>query len=184
MPAPARKPPASAVEPLPLRPPVKKPPARETTPAPPPAPTPPKKAPRSASAPALAIVSRDPAVLLAQAVDELGSLEAELTPIRIKLRRVETLRELIRKHYEAEPAAAGFETRGARYLATLGPCAWQSTVDYDAVQRAIGLKAYASLARPTLKALEETLAPDVLARVVTWDYKGARPLKTFALAEK
>jgi hypothetical protein len=181
MPAPARKPPASAVEPLPLRPPVKKPPARESPPAPAPASPPPKKPPRSA---ALAIVSRDPAVLLAQHVDELGELEAELVPIRTKLRRVETLRELIRKHYEAEPAASGFETRGARYLATLGPCAWQSTVDYDAVRRAMGLKAYADLARPTLKALEETLAPDVLARVVTWDYKGARPLKTFALADR
>lgn len=163
-----RKPAAS--EPGPLRLPLKKkPPATAPRPAPKP------------TAPALAIVPRDPGTLLAQHVDELGSLEAELSAMRVKLRRVETLRELIRKHYEEEPAAQGFETRGERFFATLGPRAWQSTVDYDAVRRAMGLKAYAELARPTLKALEETLAPDVLARVVTWDYQGARPLKTFAL---
>ena len=178
MAAPARKPPAA--EPGPPRPPLKKPPARE------PAPAPAKKKPpeRPPAKPLLAIVSRDPAVLLAQHVDELGELEAELVPIRPKLRRVETLRELIRKHYESEPAAQTFETRGAHYLATLGPRAWQSTVDYPEVQKALGLKAYAALARPTLKALEETLAPDVLARVVKWNYQGARPLKTFAIGEK
>jgi hypothetical protein len=140
------------------------------------APAPPAK---TRAAPRLAVVERDPAVLLAQHVDELGFLEAELVEARVKLRRAETLRELIRKHYEKQPAAKAFETRGARFIATLGPRAWQSSVDYEAVQKAIGLKAYAEIAKPTLKALEETLAPDVLAKVVTHGFTGARPLKTF-----
>lgn len=120
-------------------------------------------------------------MLLAQHIDELGSLEAELAPIRVKLRRVETLRELIRRHFEKKPAAKSFEARGKRYFATLGACAWQSEVDYKAVQKALGLAGYAAIAKPTLKALEETLAPDVLARVVAYDYRGARPLKTFEI---
>ena len=45
----------------------------------------------------------------------------------------------------------------------------------------MGLKAYAAIARPTLKDLEETLPPEVLARVVTYDYIGARPVKTFPI---
>jgi hypothetical protein len=135
----------------------------------------------STPAPALAIVSNDPAVLLRQHVDELGALEAELATVRVKLRRVETLRELIRKQFEKKPAAKSFEARGAKYFATLGACAWQSEIDYNAVKKALGLAGYAAIAKPTLKVLEETLPPDVLARVVAYDYRGARPLKTFEI---
>lgn len=130
---------------------------------------------------ALAVVPTDPVVLLQQHVDELGALEAELAPVRVKLRRVETLRELIRRHFEKKPAAKSFEARGVKYFATVGAQAWQSEIDYAAVQKALGLAGYAKIAKPTLKILEETLAPDVLARVVTYDYRGARPLKTFEI---
>jgi pantoate kinase len=144
-------------------------PARKSTSAP------------AAKAAALSVVETDPAALLARYIDELGQLEAELVQARAKLRRVETLRELIRRQFEKKPAAKSFEARGTQFFATLGACAWQSEVDYEAVQKAIGLKAYAAIARPTLKALEETLPPDVLARVVTYGYRGARPLKTFEI---
>jgi hypothetical protein len=153
MAAPARKPPASA----------------KTAPARKPA--------------QLAVVESRPEILLAQHVDELGFLEAELVPIRAKLRRVEVLRELIRRHYEKKPAAASFETRGAHFFATLGACAWQSAIDTEALIKAVGLRRYSELARPTLKALEETLAPDILQKVVSYSYAGARPLKTFAIGE-
>jgi hypothetical protein len=133
---------------------------------------------------ALKLVASDPALLLAQWVDELGRLEQELVEVRPRLRRVEVLRDLIRARYAAEPAATAHETRGAQFLATLGPCAFQSTIDYDGVLKALGLKAYAAIARPTLKTLSETLAPEVLARVVSYTYSGARPLKTFPLADK
>ena len=129
----------------------------------------------------LKLVPADAAALLAQHVYEHGALQSELCEARAKIRRVETLRELIRKHFEKEPAAKAFEARGARFFATLGPRAWQSSVDYDAVIKAVGLRAYVEIARPTLKILGETLAPDVLARVVTQDYTGARPLKTFEI---
>jgi hypothetical protein len=155
---PARKPAASAV-----REPARKPAGRAT---------------------ALALVPSDPNALLAAWVDELGRLEQDLVEVRPRLRRVEVLRDLIRERYAASPPATAHETRGAAFLATLGPCAFQSSIDYEAAQKALGLKAYAAIARPTLKALEETLAPDVLARVVSYGYTGARPLKTFPLGEK
>jgi hypothetical protein len=132
----------------------------------------------------LKIVPNDPSELLRQWVDELGRLEQELVEVRPRLRRVEVLRDLIRERFAGTPPATAHETRGAAFLATLGPCAFQSSIDYDAAQKALGLKAYAAIARPTLKALEETLAPDVLARVVSYGYTGARPLKTFPLGDK
>ena len=154
--------------------PAKKPPAPARTPAP----ALPKKGLRR-----LAIVPNDPAALLAAQVDELGALEKEMIPIRPKLVRIETLRGLIRKHYENEPAAKAFETRGAGFLATLGPRAYERSIDCAALAKEIGLKAFAAIARPTLKVVEETCAPDVVARVIKQDYVGARPLKTFALNE-
>jgi hypothetical protein len=152
----------------------------------PPAPAPAKKPPARAPAPAkparrLAVVPTDPRALLAQQVDELGRLEKEMVTIRPKLVRIETLRGLIRKHYEDEPAAKAFETRGAEFLATLGPRAYERSIDCAQLAKEIGLKAYATIARPTLKVVEETCAPDVVARVIKQDYVGARPLKTFAL---
>ena len=150
------------------------------------APAPAKKPPARAPAPAkparrLAVVPADPRALLAAQVDELGALEKEMVTIRPKLVRIETLRGLIRKHYENEPAAKAFETRGAAFLATLGPRAYERSIDCAKLAKEIGLKAYAAIARPTLKVVEETCAPDVVARVIKQDYVGARPLKTFAL---
>jgi hypothetical protein len=144
-------------------------------------PKPPGRAAKAAGP--LALVTRDPAALLREWVDELGALDSELVEIRPKLKRVETLRALIRERFEAHPAQTGLDVRGARYLATLGPRAYQSTVDYAAVKKALGLKAYAEIAEPTLKALEAALAPDVLARVVSHGYTGARPVKTFQLSK-
>ena len=130
------------------------------------------KPPRRATSPTsatLRIVPSDPAEQLRQYVDELGSLERELVEIRPKLRRVEVLHGLIRDRFRAHAATEAVEARGVRYGVTLGPCAFRSTVDYDAVRKAMGLAAYAEIAQPTLKALEATLAPDVVARVVTYD---------------
>jgi len=144
--------------------------------APPPAPVKPPLKPA-----ALRAVPADPAALLAEHVDELGALEKELVPIRPKLKRVEQLRELIRRRFESKPAGASFETRGRAYLATLGPQAFEASIDLDRLKKIIGLARYAEISRPTLKAIEESLAPDIVAKVVTHSYRGARPLKTFAL---
>ena len=160
MPAPPRKPVASAAPAAATV--VRKPPQR--------------------AAPALSIVPSDPAELLRQYVDELGALEKFLVEVRPKLRRVEVLHGLIRDRFRENAPSESVEARGLCYGVTLGACAFRSTVDYDAVRKAMGLKAYADIAQPTLKALEATLAPDVVARVVRYDYTGARPVKTFELA--
>lgn len=119
-----------------------------------------------------------------QWIDELGALDRELTEVRPKLKRVEVLRDLIRERFAAKAAATGFDSRGERYLATLGPKAYQSSIDYEAVKKTIGLQAYAAIARPTLAELQKTLAPDVFARVVSHGFTGARPVKTFPLSDK
>ncbi len=142
-----------------------------------PLPTKPKTAGR-----ALKVVPRDRKAILAAAIDELGSLEKELIPWRAKLKRVEKLREAIRAHFADEPATRAIEARGAAYLATLGPRAFERRVDCKKLVQEIGLKAYAAIASPTLTAIEEALAPDIVARCVTQDYVGARPLKTFEIS--
>ena len=131
----------------------------------------------------LAVVPNDPAALLRQYVDELGTLERELIEVRPKLRRVEVLHDLIRERFNASPAGLSLETRGERYGCTLGARAFRSTLDYDAIRKHLGLKTYAEIARPTLKDVELKLPPEVLARVVKYDYTGARPIKTFELAK-
>jgi hypothetical protein len=130
----------------------------------------------------LSVVPRTPEELLAQQVDELGALEAEIVQVRPKLVRVKTLRRLIREHFEGRPPAEAFEARGARYLATIGPRAFERSIDHPKTVKALGLKAYAAIAQPTLAALADAVAPHVFAEIVTQDYTGARPLKTFDLA--
>jgi hypothetical protein len=130
---------------------------------------------------ALKLVPADPAAQLAEAIDELGALEAEMILIRPKLTRIETLRALIRERFDDKPKEKTFEARGAHYTATLGPCAYQRSLDSQALVKAIGLKAYAAIARPTLKDVVAAVAPHIAAKCITQDYTGARPLRTFPI---
>jgi hypothetical protein len=130
----------------------------------------------------LKIVPADPAAQLAGYIDELGALEAEMIAVRPKLTRIETLRALIRERFDGKEKHKAFEARGAHYTATLGPCAYQRSLDAAALSRAIGLKAYAAIAKPTLKDAGDAVAPHILAKCVTQDYTGARPLKTFEIS--
>lgn len=129
----------------------------------------------------LKLVPASPEAQLAEWIDELGALEAELVQFRPKLTRIETLRGLIRERFDGKPADKSFESRGARYVAALEPRAYERAADWPGLCKEIGLKAYAAIAKPTLKAAEKAVAPDVLAKYVKQDYTGARPLKTFPI---
>jgi hypothetical protein len=141
----------------------------------------PKKPPARAAR-SLAVVPSDPAELLRQYVDELGSLECAAVEMRPMLKRIETLKDLIRERFENKDAQKSFEARGAAWGAALGPRAYRSTVDYAGLRKHMGLAAYSAIATPTLADLEKTLAPDVFARFVRYAYTGARPVKTFEIA--
>jgi hypothetical protein len=155
------------------KPAARKPAARETAPA---------AAAKKPAARALKVVSRDPAAQLRAYCDELGALQAEAAEMRPKLQRIEVLKDLIRDRFEAEPAAKALEARGEHWGAALGPKAYRSQVDYVGLRKHMGVSAYAAIATPTLADLEKTLAPDVFAQFVKYDYTGARPVKTFAVA--
>jgi len=130
----------------------------------------------------LKLVPADPAAQLAEWIDELGSLESEMIAVRPKLTRIETLRALIRERFDDKPKEKTYTTRGALYTATLGPRAYQRSLDAAALLRAIGLKAYAAIAKPLLKDVCEAVEPRIAAKCITQDYTGARPLKTFPIA--
>lgn len=131
----------------------------------------------------LKLVPADPAAQLAEWVDELGSLESEMIAVRPKLARIETLRALVRERFDDHPKEKTYTTRGALYTATLGPRAFQRSLDAAALLRAIGLKAYAAIAKPLLKDVCETVEPRIAAKCITQDYTGARPLKTFPITK-
>ena len=129
----------------------------------------------------LKLVPASPEAQLAEWIDELGQLEHEMIEVRPKLTRIETLRGLIRERFAGEAPHKTFEARGARYTATLGPRAYERTLDTAALMRAIGIRAYAAIAKPTLKAVCEAVPPHISAKCITQDYIGARPLKTFPI---
>lgn len=116
---------------------------------------------------------------LAAEVDELGALEKELAPLKPKLDRVELLRKSVRARYDASPAGECFEAKGSRFVVMVGARANQSVIDHARLFKAIGAKLFQSLAKTTLKALEENVSCAVRADVVSVQQIGARSLKTF-----
>jgi hypothetical protein len=154
------------------RTPARKPPAKKTA----------VRTHASGPKPALKIVPNDPAELLRQYCDELGSLEALAVEFRPKLKRIEVLKDLIRERFEKQGAEKTFEARGETYGAALGAKAYRSVVDYPGICSHMGLKAYAAISTPTLADLEATLPPNVFARFVRYAYTGARPVKTFEVS--
>lgn len=120
-----------------------------------------------------------PAALIAAQVDELGALEKEFAPLRPKLARIEELRKAIRGHFDQSPAGEAFEASGDQFLVMVGARALERSISPSKLIAAIGLKKYATLATPTLKALEANVPAEIVAGVVSSAHTGARPLKTF-----
>lgn len=112
-------------------------------------------------------------------IDELGALEKEFAPLRPKLARIELLRKSIRERYAASPAEKDFTAEGVRFMVAVGPRANESVINYPKLLKAIGAKLFCSIAKTTLKALEENVACGVRADVITIEAVGPRSLKTF-----
>jgi hypothetical protein len=117
-------------------------------------------------------------------VDELGELEKEFAPLRPKLARLEALRAAVRRRYDDSPAARSFTARGDRFIVEVGPRGNESVIDFPALVKAIGLKAYAAFATCTLKAMRAHVAHDVARDVVRVEAVGYRPLKVTEKASR
>jgi hypothetical protein len=110
--------------------------------------------------------------------DELGSLEKEMAPYAQKLARIECLRKVLRASCGAEPEDE-WMVSGERFVAVLGPRAMERKIDIVKLVKAVGAPAFARFASCTLKALEGSVAPAVVAEVTVSGRTGSRPIKTF-----
>jgi hypothetical protein len=88
-------------------------------------------------------------------VDEFGQLDAELSPIKGKLRRQEELGKLIRSWHSEAEAEATVESVGDKYAVVLSARGMQTSIgDIREVYKALGHDGFLALATVTLKALE------------------------------
>jgi hypothetical protein len=114
----------------------------------------------------------------AAVADELGALEKEMAPFAQKLARIEELRKALRVGCTAKPTEP-WSVEGAHFVALLGACANQRTVNFPKLVKTIGAAVFSKFATCSLKTLEENVAPATVAAVVTSDATGSRSLKTF-----
>lgn len=101
-----------------------------------------------------------------------------MAPHAAKLKRIELLRKSLRASCNA-PATESWTVTGSKFIALLGPRAMERSIDFRELVKAVGAKAYAAFATCTLKSLEENAAPAIVARVVTSEATGTRPLECF-----
>jgi hypothetical protein len=110
--------------------------------------------------------------------DELGALEKEMAPHAQKIARIDALRKALRAGCTT-PSTVQWTVAGERFVAVLGACAMQRSIDVPRLVKHIGAKTFAAFATCTLTALEMNVPPNVVAVVVSADNTGTRPLKTF-----
>lgn len=110
--------------------------------------------------------------------DELGALEKEMAPYAQKIARITALKKALRDGCSVK-ATEQWTITGERFIAVLGPCANERLINVQKLVKTIGAVKFAAFATCTLKALEESVAPAVVAAVVTSEASGSRSLKTF-----
>ena len=111
-------------------------------------------------------------------VDELGSIENELAPLRSKIARAEYLRKTLRG-----AAAAGsapdreVQIEGERFVLHVGPAGMQTVIHTGNLFKLVGPKRFVEMAGMTLAAVEAQCTPDIVAAVVSKTQTGPRSLK-------
>jgi hypothetical protein len=119
------------------------------------------------------------AAAIAAEIDELGAIRKILDPLKPKIDRSKVLSDAIRAHFDASPPLEPFTASGDRFSVLIGPRANERVIDYLKLVKAIGLKAFAAIARVSLTALEAGTSPAVVAGCVTSAATGARKLTIF-----
>ncbi len=119
---------------------------------------------------------------LAEMADELGALEKEYAimsaPFEMKLPRMNALKEALQEACPARPTEE-WKVEGTRFGVRLGPCANQRSINIPKLIKAVGAAVFAKFATCTLKALEESVAPEIVDQVVKSEASGPRKLSTF-----
>lgn len=116
-------------------------------------------------------------------VDEFGQLDAELIPLKGKLRRQEELGKVIRSWHVDADAELTVQSTGDDYQVVLGPRGMQTSIgDMREVYKALGHDRFLALASLTLKSLE-TAGVDAaaIASLTKKDRTGHRNLVVRAL---
>lgn len=115
-------------------------------------------------------------------VDELGSLEEELRPVKSKIARVEVLRRALRAPYlDADPNTT-FLSEGSRYRVLIGAAGNESVVNGLLLLKLIGASKFTELATVSLAALQKNCSGDIVGAVVSMAQTGSRKLEVIALA--
>jgi hypothetical protein len=123
-----------------------------------------------------------PASPLALLVDEMGDLERELAPFKLKTARLEALRRSLRDSFRKENPSGTFEVHGARFLALVGPCGAQRLVNVAALFKLVGPKRFLAMAAVSLRALSEHATPEIELAVIETSDTGPRGLSVLAKA--
>jgi hypothetical protein len=110
-------------------------------------------------------------------IDELGSLEKELAPLKTKIQRVEMLRKQIRTAAETGSATAEIQVSGSRYIAILGPRGNQTIINLPELVKRIKAAAFAKFATTTLSALQQHVDAETVEAVTATEATGPRSLK-------
>lgn len=115
-------------------------------------------------------------------VDELGDIDARLSPLRSLIAREQLLRSAIRDAHAANAAPGEIRVAGARFDCVLGPRGNQTAIDLAKLVRLIKPSAFAKFATCTLAALKLNVADEDIALVVSVGPTGPRGLKVLPRA--
>jgi hypothetical protein len=116
------------------------------------------------------------AAALVAMVDELGDIEQECQPYRVKIARAEALRAAVRAAFADQAPDASPTADGERWRVLLGPAGNRSVVDIPALFKLIGPGMFSRIATVTVEALRKSVASDVQAAVVSTKPTGPRPI--------
>jgi len=117
---------------------------------------------------------------LKKLTDELGQLDAEISPLEAKKKQADAIRAQLREHYDAQPAEQTFALEGGKFTATIGAKGFERTIaDMKRVFATVGESRFVENASMTLKKLAELLDPPTVALLVTAAPTGSRTIKTF-----
>lgn len=118
-------------------------------------------------------------VQLAANIDELGTLEREIAPLKFKIDRIDVLRKAVRTHYTDKGAADSFTACGERFTVLIGPKSREAAVNMLALMKAIGAKLFYSVVTVAKKDLEKHLTAPAIAALTSYELTGHRTLKVF-----